>query len=129
MKKVMIFYASYGGGHLSAAKSIKEHIEKNYTDTVVDMVDCMKYINKTVEKLTTGAYREMAKKAPKLWGKVYSSSKKGIISKFSTSSNKLMASKLNKLLQEFNPDLVISTHPFSSQMVSYLKKKQNLLEQ
>lgn len=126
MKKVMIFYASYGGGHLSAAKSIKEHIEKNYTDTVVDMVDCMKYINKTVEKLTTGAYREMAKKAPKLWGKVYSSSKKGIISKFSTSSNKLMASKLNKLLQEFNPDLVISTHPFSSQMVSYLKKKQKL---
>lgn len=126
MRKVMIFYASYGGGHLSAAKSIKEHIEKNYTDTVVDMVDCMKYINKTVEKLTTGAYREMAKKAPKLWGRVYYSSKKGIISKFSTSSNKLMASKLNKLLQEFKPDLVISTHPFSSQMVSYLKKKNKL---
>ena len=32
MKKVMIFYASYGGGHLSAARSIKENIEANYKD-------------------------------------------------------------------------------------------------
>ena len=30
MKRVMIFYASYGGGHLSAARSIKEYIETNY---------------------------------------------------------------------------------------------------
>ena len=27
MKKVIIFYAAYGGGHLSAAKSIKECID------------------------------------------------------------------------------------------------------
>ena len=27
MKKIMIFYAAYGGGHLSAARSIKENIE------------------------------------------------------------------------------------------------------
>lgn len=126
MKKVIIFYASYGGGHLSAAKSIKQYIEKHYPDTQLEMIDCMKYINKTVEKLTTGAYREMAKKAPGLWGKVYSGSQKGILAKLSTDSNKLMASKLNKLLQESNPDLIISTHPFSSQMVSYLKKKGKL---
>ena len=29
MKKVVIFYASYGGGHLNAAKSIKECIDTN----------------------------------------------------------------------------------------------------
>ena len=123
MKKVLIFYASYGGGHLSAAKSIKQYIEEHYLDTEVQMVDCMKYINKTVEKLTTGAYREMAKKAPKLWGKVYSGSEKGVLGEISKDSNKLMASKLNKLLQEMKPDFVISTHPFSSQMTAYLKKK------
>lgn len=126
MKNVIIFYASYGGGHLSAAKSIKQHIEANYQDIHLEMIDCMKYINKTVEKLTTGAYREMAKKAPKLWGKVYSGSEKGVLSRISKDSNKLMASKLYKLLDEKKPDLVISTHPFSSQMVSYLKKKGKL---
>lgn len=126
MKKVLIFYASYGGGHLSAAKSILKYISEHYTDTKVEMIDCMKYINKPIEKVTTGAYREMAKKAPKLWGKVYSGSEKGLLSKISKDSNKLMARKLNHLLQEKQPDLVISTHPFSSQMVSYLKKKGKL---
>lgn len=126
MKKVLIFYASYGGGHLSAAKSILKYISEHYTDTEVEMIDCMKYINKPIEKVTTGAYREMAKKAPKLWGKVYSGSEKGLLSKISKDSNKLMSRKLNHLLQEKQPDLVISTHPFSSQMVSYLKKKGKL---
>lgn len=76
MKKVLILYASYGGGHLSAAKSIKNHIEENYTDIEVEMVDCMKYVSKSLEKLTTGAYKEMAKKVPGLWGKVYFNSQK-----------------------------------------------------
>lgn len=28
-----------------------------------------------------------------------------------------------KLLKEYQPDIIISTHPFASQMVSYLKRK------
>ena len=126
MKKILIFYASYGGGHLSAAKSILKYITDHYNDIEAEMIDCMKYINKSVEKVTTGAYQEMAKKAPRLWGKVYTASEKGLLSKISKDSNKLMARKLNHLLQEKQPDLVISTHPFSSQMVSYLKKKGKL---
>ena len=62
MKNVLIFYASYGGGHLNAAKSINEYILNNYTDIHVELIDCMKYINKPIEKITTTAYREMAKK-------------------------------------------------------------------
>ena len=27
---VLIFYASYGGGHLSAANALRQYIEKNY---------------------------------------------------------------------------------------------------
>ena len=53
MKKVLIFYASYGGGHLSAAKSIQKYITENYEDVESQMVDCMKYINKPLEKATS----------------------------------------------------------------------------
>ena len=123
MKKVIIFYASYGGGHLSAAKSIEKYINENYKNINVQMIDCIKYINKFLEKLTTGAYCQMAKKAPKLWGKVYSASEKGLLSTISKDTNKLMSNKLGKLIMEINPDLIISTHPFSSQMANYLKKK------
>ena len=123
MRKVIIFYASYGGGHLSAAKSIQKYITENYENIETQMIDCMKYVNRPIEKMTTGAYREMAKKAPKLWGKVYEGSQKGLLSEISKDSNKLMAKKLGKLINEINPDLIISTHPFSSQMASYLKAK------
>ncbi len=123
MKKVLIFYASYGGGHLSAARSIKEYIEENYTDVETNLVDCVKYVNKAFEKLTTTAYNEMAKKAPWAWGKIYSKSEKGTFAAISNTSNRIMALKLNKLLQEYNPDIVISTHPFGSQMCTVLKAK------
>ena len=123
MKKIMIFYGSYGGGHLSAARSIREYLENNYNNAEIQMVDCMEYISKTINKVTTKAYSEFAKLAPWAWGHIYKKSEKGIIAKISTDSNKLMAYKLNKLLQEFSPDYVISTHPFSSQMCAYLKKK------
>lgn len=123
MKKILIFYAAYGGGHLSAAKSIKQYIDEHYTDCETQLVDCIKFINKALDKVTTGAYREMAKKAPWAWGKVYSQAQKGPLSKISTTSNKVMAMKLGKLFKDNEPDLVISTHPFATQMCSYLKKK------
>ena len=123
MKKILIFYASYGGGHLSAAKSIEKCIQENYKDTNTKLIDCMKYVNKTIEKITTAAYRQMAKKVPWAWGKIYSDSQRGPLAHLSSRSNKIMAIKLLKLLREEQPDLVISTHPFGSQMCSYLKRK------
>lgn len=126
MKKIMIFYGSYGGGHLSAAKSIKEYIENNYLDTKIEMIDCVEYINKVLNKVTTKAYEEFAKKAPEVWGFIYKKSERGLVSKLSNDSNKLMAIKLKNLLQDFDPDYVISTHPFSSQMCAYLKKKEKV---
>ena len=126
MKKFLIFYGSYGGGHLSAAKAIKSYIEKNCSDCLVEMVDCIEYINKIINKLTTTAYSEMAKKAPWAWKKVYYSAEKGILSKVSNTTNKLVSHKLEKLIRLFNPDLIISTHPFSSQMCTILKKKKRI---
>lgn len=126
MKKVLIFYGSYGGGHLSAAKSIRGYLEKNYPDLEIQMIDCIEYINKYINKVTTGAYKELAKKAPWAWKQLYKDSKDGALAKISTTSNKVMALKLNSYIQEFAPDLIISTHPFSTQMCGYLKKKEKI---
>ena len=123
MKKILIFYGSYGGGHLSAARSIKDYIEKNYSDYEIKLVDCVEYVNKLLNKLTTKAYTDFSKNARWIWKHLYYDSEKGSLSRISNSINRLMAIKLNKLIQEYNPDLIISTHPFSSQMCAILKKK------
>lgn len=123
MKKILIFYGSYGGGHLSAAKSIENHIRKNYSDIKIQLVDCIEYINKYLNKFLVDTYNEAAKKAPWAWKTAYHLSNNGLTSKAVTTSNKIFSIKLNTLLQDFKPDLIISTHPFGTQMCGILKKK------
>ena len=124
MKKILIFYGSYGGGHLAAAKTIRAYLEENYKNQIeIEMIDCIEYINKVINKVSTEAYKELAKKAPWVWKQVYTNSQHGALSRISTTTNKLMSLKLNTLLQEVKPDLIISTHPFSTQMCAILKEK------
>ena len=127
MKKVLILYGAYGGGHLSAAKTICAEFEKQYKEEVqVEIVDCIEYINKYLNKVSTEAYKELAKKAPWVWKHVYKNSQNGALSHISTTTNKLMSYKLNLLLQEIKPDLIISTHPFATQMCAVLKEKEKI---
>ena len=123
LKNILIFYGSYGGGHLAAAKSLQEEFKNNYNDVNVEIIDCIEYINKFFNKISTDTYKELAKKAPNLWKGVYEISKSGPIAKISTDSNILMANKLIKLIDKKQPDLIINTHPFGSQMCGYLKKE------
>ena len=127
MKKVLILYGAYGGGHLSAAKTICKHLEKQYKDDVeVIMIDCIEYINKYINKVSTEAYKELAKKAPWVWKHVYKSARHGPVSHISTTTNKLMSYKLNTLINDEKPDLIISTHPFATQMCAILKEKEKI---
>lgn len=127
MKKILIFYGSYGGGHLSAAKSIEGYLKKEYNSEVeIQTVDCIEYINKYINKVSTGAYKELAKKAPWAWKQVYKHSQNGALSHISNTTNRLMSLKLNSLIKEFSPDLIISTHPFSTQMCAILKKRKKI---
>lgn len=124
MKKILILYAKFGGGHLSAANSIQAYIQEYYSDKAeVKAVDCVEYISPFISNVTTGAYKQMAKKAPNLWKKLYyGSSNSGFLSHFSAFANKIMSKKLSKLFKEYSPDIVISAHPFASQMSGILKK-------
>ena len=126
MKKILIFYGSYGGGHLSASRSIKEYIEKNYPDSEILMIDFMEYISKAINKVTTKAYTDLAKNAKWIWGKIYYATEKGAVLKISSGAQKALSLRLNKLFKEYMPNLIISTHPFSSQMCAFLKSKGKL---
>lgn len=126
MNKILIFYGSYGGGHLSAARNIRDYIQTNYKNSEVLLVDCIEYINKFLNKVTTKAYVDFSKNARWIWKQIYYGSENGGLSRISNSINRVMSVKLNKLIQDFNPSLIISTHPFSSQMCALLKEKRKI---
>ena len=122
MKKILFLYGSFGGGHLSAAKSLKEYIDEHYPETETKLVDCLEYVSKHINKVSVSTYEYIIKKAPSIWGKIYKSSEKGVFAKISKNVNKQISNKLKKCIIDFEPDLIVSTHPFASQMCSILKK-------
>ena len=124
---ILLFYASYGSGHLSAATAIEQYIRENYPDAKTLKIDCVEYINKSINKISTSAYKSIILKTPKLWGQVYKLLKNDTILDITQFSNRFMPKKIFTLFEDFEPDLVISCHPLGGQITSFLKshKKTN----
>ena len=124
---ILLFYASYGSGHLSAATAIEQYIRENYPDAKTLKIDCVEYINKSINKISTSAYKSIILKTPMLWGQVYKLLKNDTILDITQFSNRFMAKKIFTLFEDFEPDLVISCHPLGGQNTSFLKshKKTN----
>ena len=123
MKKIMILYASVGGGHFKAASGINNYINEHYPDYKTELVDALKYTNKLVDKIVVNSYVNMARYSPKMWGEIYKFSEKQYsVANFSNAVQKILSKKLFKLFKDEHPDVVISTHPFITEMVASLKK-------
>ena len=118
--KVIILSASTGGGHMSAANAIKDYlISKNHTAEVIDTIE---YISPFLNKTVTEIYEYVATKSPMLWKLVYKSSNNKSINRLIGSTNSLISRRLIPLLEEYQPDIIVTTHPFTTEMISKLKK-------
>jgi UDP-N-acetylglucosamine:LPS N-acetylglucosamine transferase len=123
--KVLILSISAGGGHGHAAEAIKDYISLKDSTSEVRIIDTLKHINPIIDKVVIGSYLKTLKVTPSLYGKLYAHSE-GDYTIASTISSKLigiMTHKLLPLMEEFNPDILICTHPFSTEMVSVMKNK------
>ena len=131
-KKVLIMSASTGGGHNRAARAIKEELESRTIDNMsieCEIVDSLKLVNNTMDKVISRGYEKSALYIPKAYGSVYRFSETTIASKNEFKTNpltSLMARKFKHLLNESTPDLIIGTHPFPMIALSTLKKNNNI---
>lgn len=124
--KVLILYAKVGNGHLKAAESFKEALEKIDKNIEIDYEDGLEYSSQLTNKLIVKGYASLAKNAPKVFGSMYYSSNKqelNTIGEINKTVNKTLTIRLKKMLREKNPDVIVSTHPFVSHMCAYLKRK------
>ena len=127
-KKVLIMSASTGGGHNRAARAIKEELENKTIDGMpikCEIIDSLKLVNSTMNKIISTGYEKSAIYTPKAYGHVYRMSEASLVSKNEFKDNLLtsyMSQKFKKLLIKSNPDLIIGTHPFPMIALSTLKK-------
>jgi len=126
-KKVVILYASVGGGHFKAAEAIKNYIIENKNDCEVEMLDALKYTNKAIDKIIINSYVNMARYSPELWGDIYKLSEKQYsVANFSNTVQKVLSLKLIKYFKQQKPDIIVSTHPFITEMCAVLKKREKI---
>ena len=122
--RILILSAATGGGHMRAAHALEEAIRRKSPETEVRVVDFLKEISPILDKTICDGYHFLATKTPKVFGKLYQKTNEEtpfsqIVPKF----NSLFCQKLVPLMEEFRPDVVVTTHPFATEMVSRLKEK------
>ena len=123
MSTVLILSASTGNGHNQAANSLKNELEASGYS--VHITDPLREEGKMMDTLIEEGYELLAARMPKVYGKMYK------ISDYNKLINKGVGNFLKitlrrtifKLIQQYQPDLLISTHPFYVNVVSYLKAK------
>lgn len=122
--KILILSAATGGGHLRASRALQTYILENTQGNEVVIADALKEVNAILDKTCCDGYHFMATKAPRIFGRLYRATNTdtplySLVSRF----NGAVGVRLLPLLAEEKPDVIISTHPFATEMVSHLKGK------
>ena len=124
MKKILITYVSYGSGHKTIAEYIANHLRNNnnYEIKLVDLVETMgNFTLKTVD-IFDYIYQH---RLEKVFSFLYRISDNNFVNKKYKGYTKrfLYNNKAKKLYCDFNPDIVLSTHWYGSNLAAFMKEK------
>lgn len=120
---ILFLSVSAGGGHMKAAESLKSYVEETLPGSRTILLDSLRYINPIIDKVVVGGYLGTLKSTPKLYGKLYELTETDDnFSEVWQTMNRIISYKIKRLIRQFKPEIVVCTHPFTSQMVTGLKK-------
>ncbi len=131
--RILILYASIGGGHKSAADAlVKAFAERGVTDVV--MRDVFDFGGEVLRKAVVGGYTVTSEKAPLLWKMFYESGdvsnpRWGEIKNLlrGQAQRPLFVLTLDKFVKEYAPDIIIGTHFTPLEILLPLKRKGELV--
>ena len=126
-KNIIIVTASMGAGHNKAAKAVAEAIKRKYPVNKVNVIDFMSTETAYMNSLVKDIYLKMLDYVPNLYEFFY---------KFTASSTKTskaqtlfahaMRKDMRALIEKYEADIIICTHPFPSAAASSLKQSGGL---
>ncbi|MFF2449030.1 galactosyldiacylglycerol synthase [Neobacillus sp. NPDC058068] len=126
MKKILFLpLLQMQSGHHQVAEAIMDLLKNHTDDIIFKKIDLLSYTNKSLEKMITNGYLKWIRYAPESYNLAYKSffyvpPAKGHSFKW---YQPLFMKKMEQLLAEENPDLIVCTHGFPSNLLSKLKMK------
>lgn len=110
MKKILILTASFGDGHNTAARALRDAVELVDENARVEILDLFADSYGAFNTFMKKSYLGMVQYAPKLWSGIYSLLENPIVEKQLGGLTRLQAT-MEKVLGQTQPDVVVSTYP------------------
>lgn len=131
MKRILIVYATAGIGHKKAAVAVKKAFDEEAPeDTEVTLIDALDYAPPSFKNAYLQTYLFAVNRLSLLWGFMYYLTDNFfvnlIVSRLRRLNNWLYSKDFVKYLMDTRPDVIISTHFFSIEVISALKRKKAL---
>jgi processive 1,2-diacylglycerol beta-glucosyltransferase len=125
--KVLILSASAGAGHVRAAQALERAFADLGAAREVRHVDALQLTNKVFRTLYSKTYLDLVDHAPDVLGWLYD----WLDTPWEKERRRLAWDKLNSLrfvrmLERYQPDLVLCTHFLPAEIISWLKAKARL---
>jgi processive 1,2-diacylglycerol beta-glucosyltransferase len=122
--KVLIFSVPFGTGHYRAAEAICKAFTLNNPLIQSRIVDSFSYATPVLGRFITETYMEILKISPRLYRFLYDKAESNRAKAGATRVlHLLMATKLEELIQEEQPDVLVCTHPFPLGVVSKMRDR------
>jgi processive 1,2-diacylglycerol beta-glucosyltransferase len=124
MPKILVVSVKAGAGHLKAAEAVEAAFAKYQPGAEVKNVDLLDYSNELIKYLYGKMYLDVVKALPELYAysyKHYGSSKKFVKPRFLF--DRFNFSDLFRLVEDFEPDIVVATHFISGAVLENYRRK------
>lgn len=128
--RILISYASAGGGHLSASKAIEEALKKIDPSSEVETIDILSFTPFIFRLIYANGYLFLANRIPFLWGLLFTAKEdfsnisKG--SAFYRFFMRIIARRFIKYVLDKKPDAMIFTHFLPAKIIQDVKERKKL---
>jgi UDP-N-acetylglucosamine:LPS N-acetylglucosamine transferase len=120
MKRILILSASFGDGHNTAARSIRDAIELSGVPTTTELLDLFEVASPRLNAVMKKAYQNIVRFAPALWSRVFAVFDNPKLFVPQIRSMRKIRNALGEILRKSNPDVVVSTYPVYSHLIAEL---------
>ncbi|NQU17794.1 MAG: glycosyltransferase [Candidatus Saganbacteria bacterium] len=123
-KRILYLFSDTGGGHRSAVKAKSKACEKSYGSLIEqDQVEVFVYTNSFLAFLAK-LYGPIIRYFPNIWKNLfYHFENSDRIAKIEKMGWPFMLRKIDKLIKQYRPDILVSTHPVSRMVFRRVKEQ------
>jgi len=120
MKRILILTAGFGDGHNAAARNLRHGIESITEDAKVEVLDLFESTYGSLNTLMRHAYQGVVQYAPTVWAGVFSVFDNPSLFRRQVNGLTRLRDSLAQVLNESEPDCVVSTYPVYSHIIQDL---------